>query len=283
MAVSGKRQTIEADLWPMVKGLLKEGKGVLIALPLLNFKGQMTEVSKDTPWALHRKVGGQLVACDDKCDACAALHQTAFSLLTWSEFCDASDESHQQAKLEAKQLLSDPSGKRPFNLAVDGNLRCSFDITKDFYVASEADLRWWTKMSRLSKKALAGVPKVTVGSEDLYVFADNQQQLRRGTLKASTETVLTEHSLKQQDILWSGQAAAHYEQKQQTSSYLELLSPTTQLMTPSEFLSKRIGVAASTPEVIRGGPAGSTFGGKDLSDAFAAAAAKKKMMRMRLH
>eukprot|EP00971_Amphidinium_carterae_P148058 2934459-Amphidinium_carterae.3 len=234
---------------------------------------------QDNAWALKRKVNGVEMACEDRCDACAALHQRAFSFISWEDFCDPSLEHIQSGKAEAKQLLNDPTGKRPWPLGVEGNISATFEISKDFIVASEADLRKWTKQTRIPKKLVQGIPTITVGAEEVFVFSDPHQVLRRGTLKISSDTVVKEHCLKQQDILWGGQAASLFDtKKHQQDGIQALLSPNVQLMTPEDFLHKRLG-ASSPPSIKQTSPSASALVlgqgllGKDLSSDFAAASA----------
>eukprot|EP00971_Amphidinium_carterae_P253875 5040070-Amphidinium_carterae.1 len=160
---------------------------------------------EDTPWALRKSTKSGEVAVEDKCEACFALWRRAFGHLTWEAFCDTSDTSISKGKLEAKQLLNDPDGKRPYTHAVKSSIKYSFNIAKDFLVMNEAEIRKWTKLARVPKKLLAGIPTVQVGNEEVYVFTDPDAKFRRGTLTVSSDTCMEDQSLSPQDILWHEQ------------------------------------------------------------------------------
>eukprot|EP00971_Amphidinium_carterae_P351003 6491847-Amphidinium_carterae.4 len=185
-------------------------------------------VAEDQPWASTETNGNIQVASGDMCLACHSLYQRAFSHMSWDEFCDENNVEVQKGKTDARAVINDPTGGRPYPLQVDGHVKYGFEITKDFFVASESELKKHTKQSKgIPKKHLEQLHRVCIGDEEVYVFSDPSQPFRRGRLTLASTVDLTEHALEVKDVLWQGQAQSFYDKKvesEQTTSGLAALA-----------------------------------------------------------
>eukprot|EP00971_Amphidinium_carterae_P342710 6482116-Amphidinium_carterae.2 len=215
--------------------------------------------SKDIEWetlliALNKKGRDQccyiclfhLCGCCPVLRGCGlGLEKKAFQHLTWADFC-SEEESIIEGKKEARQLLT--SGTRPWAVGVENDVTYGFVISKDYLVCNSSELKKITKLNRLPKKLTQGIPQVRVGEEDVFVFSDPNQTMRRGTLQVSSVGHMKTTTLSANDVLWAGQPASHFDSKKDPA-LTSLLSAS--LMTPHEFLLKRLGQSEEVAAGVR--------------------------------
>eukprot|EP00971_Amphidinium_carterae_P348791 6490675-Amphidinium_carterae.1 len=194
-------------------------------------------------WARMKPCKGTDTPMGDRCQQCDSVWRRGFSHMSWTAFCEGG-EKVDKAKAEAKHVMNDPKAKGKWPFSVHSNVSYSFEVEKGYIVMNEAELRKYAGVTRINKKVLDSTQKVKVGEELLYCFKDTTEKFRKGKLRVSSDVVLAEHSMVEADLIWAGQACEHFKAKKaehQEETHLAALLASTTLLSPEEFLVKKLG------------------------------------------
>ena len=118
----------------------------------------------------------------------------------------------QQGKVEyvKKKLLEGREGED--GASVLQVKKIQFEVSRLYHVATEAEIRARTKLQRIGKMQLKGLPSVELpsesgaGCEQAYIFKHPDGHVREGHLKVVLESDMQAEFLKPEGQLWPQQA-----------------------------------------------------------------------------
>ena len=167
-----------------------------------------------TPWALYAMAeDGQKIPQEGQCQDCYELWTKGFSYLTWACLCKTHDDSLEFATVVAKaRAVKHGQAKlecRPQEVV--SSQRVILQVERSLQVVSEKELRKLTKLPRIGKTVLKGVPVLEIPEKDggeaekVYAFLDEDCPLRKAKIIVQSSSALDSFIMPKSTMMYENQ------------------------------------------------------------------------------
>ena len=208
-----------------------------------------------TPWALYAVAeDGQKLPQEEQCKDCFELWRRGFAYLDWQTLCKTNEECHEfsTAVSKARAVKNGQAKLEEDPQQVQRGSKVMLQVERAMVVLSERELRKLTKLPRLGKTLLRGIPSLNIvsengeGEERVYAFRDDSNPFRRAKLLVQSEWSRTCTVMPESSVICSNQSEpwfAHLTKTQQCENGIQDLldkdaAGHSGLTSVEEFLAK---------------------------------------------
>eukprot|EP00971_Amphidinium_carterae_P352858 6492754-Amphidinium_carterae.4 len=163
-------------------------------------------------------MAGNRLPQGSKCKKCYTVWQTGFPQHNWEDLLEADEKDEKLKKmLDHAFLVYTGNEERSWQSEeVTTNTWLGLEIKREVLVFNERELKRVAGTEKLSKKAMKSVPNLEVMKEDgsgvetVWVFKDESQPYRRGTLKMMTGCCLKQWHMESEQALYPSQGLSTF-------------------------------------------------------------------------
>ena len=167
---------------------------------------------EETKWALYTSNGLAKNAQSDQCESCHQLWQKGWPQLTWANFCSQvhDEPSMAQVTTKAREILEGHAKHTAAQEQVNIERMVSLQVERSWIILNERELRRALNVPRVTKAQTRGIPTLAVpsedgGSEQVYVFEDDQAPYRRARVSITYGAKSDVQEMPLQSTLFVGQ------------------------------------------------------------------------------